>query len=316
MPNLGYTVCMTNKRRKIYVTEPDMIDMDLARELLPVGEFTLVEGSTDFTQNRTPDCEALLIRSGTLIKSDILEYFPQLKHVIRVGVGLDNVDTVFLTSHNIKIHNAPGANGDAVAEYVVAMLLSVLRRTTSLLLEDALHWNRMKFMGRSISSQVVGIVGFGHIGRLLHQKLKGLGCTQFYVYDPYVSADEVLDGTISKVGLNELIAGSTVISLHLPLLPETKYIIDAEKLHMMQDDTILINAARGGIVSEADLLRVIQEKPLHYVADVVEDEPRVNEALLEHKNITITPHIGSLTTEANADMLKVALRNFLQSLDK
>lgn len=304
---------MTDKRRKIYVTEPNMVNMELAHELLPANNFVLIEGSTDFTKNHVTDCEVLLIRSETFVKDDILEYFPQLKHVIRVGVGLDNVDTEFLTSHNIKIHNAPGANSDAVAEYVVTMLLGVLRHTTPLSQRDVATWNRMHFMGRSVSSLTVGIVGFGHIGRLLHQKLKGLGCTKFYIYDPYLPTDTVLDETITQVELDELIAKSNVISLHLPLLSTTKYIINFSKLRMMQDSTILINAARGGIVSEADLLEVIKQKPLHYIADVVEGEPNVNEALLKHENITITPHIGSLTKESNDNMLQVAIDNFLHN---
>lgn len=304
---------MTHKRRKIYITEPDMINMELAHELLPASEFILVEGSTDFARNHTTDCDALLIRSETYVKDDILKYFPHLRHVIRVGVGLDNVDTEFLTSHNVKVHNAPGANSDAVAEYVVTMLLGTLRRTTSLSSEDAESWNRMKFMGRSISSQAVGIVGFGHIGRLLHQKLKGLGCSQFYIYDPYLPADIQLDETITNVDLDELIVKSSVISLHLPLLPTTKYIINSDKLRMMQGNTILINAARGGIVSESDLLAVIKEKSLHYIADVVEGEPHVNKALLNHENITITPHIGSLTKESNDNMLRVAISHFLHN---
>lgn len=290
--------------------------MKLAHELLPANEYILIEGSTDFAKNHITDCEALLIRSETFIKDDILEYFPQLKHVIRVGVGLDNVDTEFLTSHNVKIHNAPGANSDAVAEYVVTMILSVLRHTTSLSAEDALTWNRMKFMGHSVTSQKVGIVGYGHIGRLLQEKLKGLGCTSFFVYDPYLPESYQFDEVTQKVTmLEELLQQATIVSLHLPLLESTRYILNDANLPLLQKGTILVNAARGGIVNENALLAVIDERQLTYVADTVENEPRVNPKLVEHDRVIVTPHIASLTEESNENMLRVATHNFLNSVE-
>src|SRR5690554_5377400 len=129
---------MTKLRRKIYVTEPGMIDMSLARKILEGEGYELVEGSIDFEREPVTDCDTLLIRSETHVTADILSKFPNLKHVIRVGVGLDNVDTELCKSHNIKVHNAPGANSDAVAEYVTTMVLSVLRHTTALSPTDAL----------------------------------------------------------------------------------------------------------------------------------------------------------------------------------
>lgn len=306
---------MTKLRRKIYVTEPGMIDMSLARKILEGEGYELVEGSIDFEPEPVTDCDTLLIRSETHVTADILSKFPNLKHVIRVGVGLDNVDTEFCKSHNIKVHNAPGANSDAVAEYVTTMVLSVLRHTTALSPTDALSWNRMKFMGRSVSSQAVGIVGFGHIGRLLQQKMKGLGCQEFIVFDPYLPQDIKLDETVRQVEtLEELLTNSTVVSLHVPLLPSTKHLINAKNIPLLPKNAILVNAARGGVVDELALLKRMDDSHLTYIADTVENEPEANPDLVAHERVIVTPHIASLTAEANENMLRVALKNYCTAI--
>lgn len=296
--------------RELYVTEPDVIDVNEVKRLLPDGMFTVTPGQAGFAPGFTSAAQALLIRSDTTVDSSIKQFFPQLRAVIRVGTGLDNVDVGYCRSAGIEVFNAAGANADAVAEYVAAMILYVKRGLYRLNPEDVASWNRFAFRGQSVEGQTVGIVGFGHIGRLLQRKLAGLGCKKFLAYDPYVPADAIAETGAAAADLSAVLRESDIVSLHLPLLPETHHIINAEKLEMLKDGALLINAARGGIVDEAALLAA--GKNITYVADTVENEPKINPALLKRGNVIVTPHIASLTAESERAMLHVALANYLE----
>jgi phosphoglycerate dehydrogenase-like enzyme len=292
----------------IYVAEPQAINLDIVTASLGDTPHTLIAGSPDFATNDASGCDTVLIRSGTHIDSTIAAKMPLLKRVVRVGVGLDNVDLAFCKQHNIAAYNAPGANADAVAEYAVAVLLMAIRNIHLLTLADQQSWNRFKFMGHGITSRTVGIVGFGHIGKLLYAKLHSLGCRNFIIYDPFVT-NAPQDARMAS--LDELLQHSNVISLHLPLTPETKHIINGEKLALLPEGAVLLNAARGGIVDESALLVCTDSKHLIYIADTVEDEPHPNQALLGRQNVIITPHIASLTDDAEAAMIRVAIENLL-----
>lgn len=298
--------------KEVYVSEPDVIDLETVRQLLPGETFVVTAGQADFAPGFTSGAEVLLIRSGTTVGSDIKQYFPRLNAVVRVGTGLDNVDVDFCESAGVKVYNAPGANADAVAEYVTAMILYVKRNLYRLNREDVAAWNRFVFRGEGVAGQTVGIVGFGHIGRLLQQKLLGLGCQKFFVYDPYILAETIAAAGATPADLGTVLRESDVVSLHLPLVPDTRHIIDSEKLNLLKEGALLINAARGGIVDESALLAMSKE--ITYVADTVEGEPKVNLALLEQKNIIITPHIASLTKDAEEAMVRVALKNYLKEV--
>ncbi|HYH74362.1 MAG TPA: NAD(P)-dependent oxidoreductase [Candidatus Saccharimonadales bacterium] len=293
---------------QIYVTEPEVIDLDVVREVLGGADYNLIAGSTDFSVGDASICNTVLIRSGTHVDATTKEKMPNLQHVVRVGVGLDNVDLAFCEQNGVAVYNAPGANAEAVAEYAVAVILLALRNIHLLERSDLETWNRFKFSGTSIASRTVGIVGFGHIGKLLFQKLQALGCKDFLLYDPYVT--EAPEGT-RMAELDELLSESDVISLHLPLLPATEHIINAGKLSLLKENAILLNAARGGIVDEAAVVAALTDKQFTYIADAVEGEPQVNPALLDQPNILITPHIASLTDDAEKAMARVAVQNLV-----
>jgi phosphoglycerate dehydrogenase-like enzyme len=292
----------------IYVTEPEVIDLGIVTTALGEAPHTLVAGSPDFATGDASGCDTVLIRSSTHIDNTVAAKMPLLKRVVRVGVGLDNVDIEFCKQHNIAVYNAPGANADAVAEYAVAVILMAIRNIHLLTLVDQQSWNRSKFMGHGIASRTVGIVGFGHIGTLLYAKLHSLGCRDFIIYDPFVTS---APQDARMASLDELLQHSNVVSLHLPLTPETKYIINNEKLALLPEGAVLLNAARGGIVDESALLACIDSKHLTYIADTVEGEPHPNQALLGRQNTIITPHIASLTDDAEAAMIRVAIENLL-----
>lgn len=296
----------------VYVTEPKMISLDELRELLPTDKFEIEAGQTELHDGFSSDAEVMVIRSATHADGDYLQHFPQLTAVVRVGVGLDNVDTDYCRRQGIAVYNAPGANADAVAEYVTAMILYANRRLGRLTPERVGNWQRSDFMGTSISEQTVGIVGFGNIGKLLQQKLRGLGAQRFLVYDPYLPAEVITQTDAEAVELDDVLSQCNVVSMHLPLTPETKYLIDGEKLQLLPDNAILVNASRGGVVEEAAILDLAPERNITYIADTVENEPEVNPQLLENERVIVTPHIASLTTASDQAMLRVAVDNFLQ----
>jgi D-3-phosphoglycerate dehydrogenase len=296
----------------IYVTEPQNLDPAVMSDTLQGSGWEVVAGDTAYTGSQAHPYEALLVRSKTIIDGRIREQFPRLRHIVRAGVGLDNVDLEFCNSHDIKVYNAPGANADAVSDYTLGMMLFGLRKLYKLNPEDVISWNRFKFTGRNLAQQTVGIVGFGNIGKSVQQKLRGFGCTEILIFDPYLPQDLPLEDNMRVAPLADLLRESTIISLHLPLTEQTKYLIGRHNLALVQENAILINASRGGIVEEAALLATLNTKDLVYIADAVEGEPEVNKDLLGHPNIVITPHIASLTDESERQMVRVALQNLLQ----
>lgn len=164
-----------------------------------------------------------------------------------------------------------------------------------------------------MAEQTVGIIGFGNIGRLLQHKLAGLGCKTFLLYDPYVAKDARLPDGARLVEFDDVLQQSDLISLHLPLLAETKHIIDSDRLNKIKKGAVLVNAARGGIVDEDALLSAIDTQDFMYVADTVEGEPQINPALLDHERVIVTPHIASLTEASERRMVTLALDNFLEA---
>ena len=300
---------MAEGSQVIYVTEPEVIDLQAVRQLLP-AEYELVAGKTDFS-SAPADCSTLLIRSATTIDSSIKQHFPELKSVIRIGTGVDNIDMEFCKQAGVEVFTAAGANADAVSDYVVGMMLFALRRLQTLTPEDVKTWNRFKFTGHSMSAQTIGIIGFGHIGRLVHQKLQGFGC-QFFAYDPLVKKEDLPEGVTGLDSVDEVLQRSSIVTLHLPLMPETRDLLNQRNLSLLKPGAILLNSSRGGIVNEADVVEAAHSG-LTYIADTVEHEPTPNPILLGEPNIILTPHIASLTEESSQNMLKVALANFLKT---
>jgi D-3-phosphoglycerate dehydrogenase len=294
----------------IYIAEPETINLDLIRPGLEAAGYELVIGSPDFSGPDTAGCQAIFIRSQVTVGPDILTAFPRLTAVIRAGTGLDNIDVEFCKTHGIAIYSSPGANAEAVSEYTVMMMLVALRKLNTLTPDDAASWNRFKFRGRSLKGQTIGIIGFGAIGRLIHAKLRGFNPAGFYAFDPYLTQVDMPDG-VTLTSLKDVIEKADIITLHVPLTDETRYLIDRDELNRMRPGAILLNASRGGIVNEQAVAEMVRTKNMIYVADTVENEPQVSGVLLGSDNIIVTPHIASLSAEAEEAMVQVAAGNFL-----
>jgi D-3-phosphoglycerate dehydrogenase len=297
-------------KQSIYIAEPKAIDAGAVRSLLP-DTYEIISGTPDFGGEIPDNCSILMIRSGVYVDSSIAEKFPRLAHVIRVGTGVDNIDLDFCSARGIAVYNAPGANADAVSDYVIAMMFVALRKINTLTRDDVENWNRFKFTGHSMSGRSIGIIGFGNIGKQIFTKLRGFGCKHFFVYDPFIPKTDMPEGVTYAATVDEVLQRSDIVTLHVPLLDSTQDLLTKENMQLLPEGAIVINASRGGIVNEADIIELTGRGKLTYIADTVENEPQVNPELLGHDNVILTPHIASLTEESAVKMLEVAVENFL-----
>jgi phosphoglycerate dehydrogenase-like enzyme len=166
-------------------------------------------------------------------------------------------------------------------------------------------------MGQEMANQVVGLVGFGNIARLVYKKLSAFDCKKFLVYDPYVDPRSFLADNLEFCSIGDLLKNSNIISLHLPLTTETYHLINQKNLRKIKKGTILVNTSRGAIVNEKDVITFLKDKKIFYVSDVFETEPKIKKNMLNQKNFIGSPHIASMTKEANEKMVSVAITNLM-----
>ena len=245
------------------------------------------------------DVDALLIRSATKVDEEALSAATKLQIVARAGVGLDNVDVKAATQHGVMVVNAPTSNIVSAAELAVALLLASARNIgPANAALKAGQWKRSKYTGVELTDKNVGIVGLGRIGLLVAQRLSAFGVT-LLAYDPYVQPARAAQLGIRMVDLDELLAESDFITVHLPKTPETIGLIGEEALHKVKPTVRIINAARGGIVDEHALYVAIKEGRVAGAGlDVFSTEPCTDSPLFEFEQVIATPHLGASTDEA------------------
>lgn len=245
------------------------------------------------------DVEAILVRSATQVDVEALQAATRLKVVARAGVGLDNVDVKAATQSGVMVVNAPTSNIVSAAELAVALMLAAARHVSPA--HHALRngeWKRSKYTGIELYEKTVGIVGLGRIGVLVAQRLSAFGM-RVIAYDPYVQAGRAAQMGVRLVTLEELVAESDFISVHLPKTPETVGLIGHDELLKAKPQLILVNAARGGIVDEDALHAALEEGRIAGAGlDVYAKEPCTDSPLFELDNVVATPHLGASTDEA------------------
>jgi (S)-sulfolactate dehydrogenase len=266
---------------------------------------------------------AVIVRNRTQVRGEFLTAATRLEAVGRLGVGLDNIDLEACRARGIAVYPATGANDVSVAEYVLATALVLLRGAYGATAEVlAGRWPRQKLgNGREIQGKTLGLVGFGSIARETAGRAAALGM-RVGAHDPFVPENDPAWsprwGSIARLSLSELLAGSDVISLHVPLTPDTRGLIGADALARLKPDAILINAARGGVVDEAALAAALRGGRLGGAAlDVFEDEPLSGDAagaLRDCPNLILTPHIAGVTVEANERVSAVTARKIRRHL--
>ncbi|HET7358428.1 MAG TPA: phosphoglycerate dehydrogenase [Nocardioidaceae bacterium] len=245
------------------------------------------------------DADAILVRSATKVDAEALAAATRLKVVARAGVGLDNVDVKTATHHGVMVVNAPTSNIVSAAELAIGLLLAAARHIAPA--NAALkrgEWRRSKYSGVELFEKTVGIVGLGRIGVLVAQRLAVFGM-KVIAYDPYVQAGRAAQMGVRLVGLDELLAESDFMTVHLPKTPETIGLIGEQELAKVKPTLVLINAARGGIVDEHALYVALKEGRVAAAGlDVFTTEPCTDSPLLEFENVVATPHLGASTEEA------------------
>lgn len=246
----------------------------------------------------------LVIRSATKVTADIIDAAKSLKVIGRAGSGLDNVDKAAASKKGIVVMNTPGGNTITTAEHTIAMLFALARMipqaTASM---KAGQWEKKKFMGVELFNKTLGIVGLGNIGNQVAKKAQGLEM-MVIAYDPFLSEDRAKALGIEKVELPEVFSRADFITIHTPMTPETKNLINAETIRKMKDGVRIINCARGGIVNEKDLYEALKSGKVAGAAlDVFEKEPAGPEnPLLGLDNVICTPHLGAATEEAQENV--------------
>jgi len=249
-----------------------------------------------------------------VIDDNLLSQLPDLQVIGKYGVGLDMIDLDAMKRHNVQLGWTGGVNKRSVSELVVSFAVALLHRTVFASLEvRAGKWYQIK--GRQLSDCTVGIIGCGHIGKDLAGLLKPFNC-RILAHDILDFPDFYQQHGVTSVGLDELLKQSDVVTLHLPLDNSTKNIIGNDQLALMKDDAVLINLARGGLLDEAALLDALNNGRLAGAAlDVFEQEPPVNNALIDLENVLVTPHIGGSTEEAILAMGMAAIEGLDNSKD-
>ena len=245
----------------------------------------------------------LVIRSATKVTSEIIDAAKNLKVIGRAGSGLDNVDKVAATKKGIVVMNTPGGNTITTAEHTIAHIVSLARLIPQATISMKTgKWEKKKFMGVELFNKTLGVIGIGNIGSQVAKRMQAFGMNVI-AYDPFLSEDTANTMGVEKVDIKELFKRSDFITLHTPLTPETKYLINKKSIRIMKDGVRIINCARGGIINETDLYdAIVSGKVAGAALDVFEKEPPENNPLLSLDNFICTPHLGASTKEAQENV--------------
>jgi D-3-phosphoglycerate dehydrogenase len=247
-----------------------------------------------------PDYDALIVRSRTKVTAPIIDAAARLRVIGRVGVGTDNIDCDAAARRGIAVVNSPISAMVSVAEHTIGLMIALARFIPQ---SDASlkrgEWAKNKFMGVELSGKTLGIVGLGRIGSMVAVRAVAFGM-RVLAYDPYITRERAQEfGATLLDSLDDLLAQSDFISIHTPLLPTTRGLIDADEIAKMKANARLIFCARGGVIDESALLRALETGKLAGAAlDVFEREPPGDNPLLQHPRVIVTPHIGAMTEEA------------------
>jgi glyoxylate reductase len=263
--------------------------------------------------------EGILLIGG-LVTEEVVRQASHLRAISSASVGYDHIDVAACTARRIAVTTATGSLEEATADLAFALLLAVARRVVEgdrFVRDDRWkHWDWELLWGANVHHKTLGLVGFGNIGRAMARR--GLGFSMRIVYHARRRSPEDLEreSHVEFLDLEPLIRESDFLSLHVPLTPETRHMIQAQQLSWMKPSAFLINTARGRIVDEEALVSALKSGQIAGAAlDVYEHEPKVHHELLSLANVVLLPHIGSGTRETRIEMARLAARNLIASLD-
>lgn len=255
------------------------------------------------------DFDVLIVRSATKVDREIIDAAKggMLKLIVRAGVGIDNIDAGYSRECEIEVQNTPNASSDSVAELVIGHMFSLARfiSIANVTMRDG-KWNKKEYEGIELAGKTLGIIGFGRIGRALAEKASALGMRVNF-YDAYVKDDRKFEYR----EFDKLIAGADFISVHTPYTGEA--IIGEREFANMKEGVFIINAARGKVIDEKALIAALNTDKVRGAGiDVFEKEPTVNFELVKHPKVSVTPHIGASTKEAQERIAKEVVETVLK----
>jgi D-3-phosphoglycerate dehydrogenase len=287
----------------------DAMKIVLAEKVSPatLAVFAAEPGWNVLTHDQLPDglaaaladADALVVRSAVQADDALMEKAPKLRVIGRAGVGVDNIDAEAATRRGIVVMNTPGANAVAVAELTICLMLALARKVPAA--NTSMHagkWDKKNLQGAELRGKTLGILGLGRIGLEVARRARGFGL-DILGSDPFVSAAVAREAGIKLVSLDELIAGSDYLTLHVGLTPQTTGVINAKTIAKMKKGVRIINCARGELIEDADLVAALKSGQVAGAAlDVFAVEPPKESPYFEMDNVILTPHIAGSTAEA------------------
>ncbi|MBV8170757.1 MAG: D-glycerate dehydrogenase [Candidatus Eremiobacteraeota bacterium] len=297
--------------------------------VIPDAGLTLLEKHTDadvWPHDRAPtreelvrgakNADALVTLLTEKVDADVLAAAPRVRIVANVAVGFDNFDVAAATKAGVVMTNTPGVLDDTTADLAFALLLCTARRLAEgdrLMRTGAWDgWGIMQLLGHDVHHATLGIVGFGRIGRGVARRALGFDMTVLYADEFPASPEVERELHVTRVPLDELLARSDFVTLHTPLLPGTKHLINAQSLEKMKRTACLINTSRGPVIDEAALVQALRSGTIAGAGlDVYEHEPKMAPGLAELDNVVILPHIGSASYATRGKMAQMAASNVI-----
>lgn len=309
---------MTNASHEILITgalHETALSAFRSNPKLVIKYFPDCDRSTLLAQAKS--CQVLVTRSETDVDQELIDSAADLKVIARAAVGVGNIDINYATERGILVLNCPGKNTNSAAELTLALLLAMLRNVPQAhSVVKAGGWDRHKFSGRELSGKRIGIVGLGNVGHRVAKFARGFDMDVF-AYDPYIAPNIFEKNGAKRVAsLKELASQVDVLTLHVPLNKETKGMITSEVLAAMPKGSWVVNAARGGIYREKDIIPLLKSGHIAGLAvDTFEVEPKVDQELVALPNVWVTPHIGASTEEAQVAIGETVYSQVVKALE-
>ncbi len=248
--------------------------------------------------------DGLILRSGTKVTADVIEAADRLKIIGRAGVGVENIDVDAASQRGIVVMNTPGGNNVTTGEHTISLMMALARHIPQAVASvKSGKWNRQKFTGVELCNKTLGVIGLGNVGRIVAERALGLRM-KVLGYDPFIPAEAAARMGVESASLDAIYARADFITVHVPLIEETRGLINRETIARMKNGVRIINCARGGIVDEDDLAEAIKEgKVAGAAVDVyVEEPPGPDHPLVQLEQVVTTPHLGASTDEAQLNV--------------
>lgn len=301
----------------------DQVSSIIKEDLTDLGfevDFTMLP-TTEKLKEIIEPYDLLVMRVDPFINKEVIDAAKNLKAIIVGAVGTNHIDLDYCKEKNIEVRNSPGMNANAVAELVFCKALDLYRNSIQANNEVKYDkiWNKYRWIGRELRNKTLGIIGFGAIGRRVAE-IAHVFHMDIIAYDPFVKPEDNKIEYVKIVSLDDIVKNSDIITLHVPLTPDTKDMLSFEEMENMKDGAVIINAARGGTVNEEALYKYIKNGKLGGASlDTLADElgtggldtqdVKIDSPLFELDRVYISPHIGGSTIDAQDDIGRLVIEN-------